>query len=135
MEEIIIEQLIQLFEQDQTLQLSYIDEDYGQLEMIDQEHRDSYPITFPALLIDIPATQWSNLAGLSQSGQATLVVKLLIDCYHDTHARSQSKEHIFNRAEKRRRVHEIIMGEAAQQAAPFIRQSSRFYTANHGIKV
>ena len=31
-----------------------VDEDYGQLEMLDQENRDSYPLVFPAVLIDAP---------------------------------------------------------------------------------
>ena len=31
-----------------------VDEDYGQLEMLDQENRDSYPLVFPAVLHRCP---------------------------------------------------------------------------------
>ena len=33
--------------------LSLVDEDYGQLEAIDKEDVDTYPVTFPCVLIDI----------------------------------------------------------------------------------
>ncbi len=34
-----------------------IDEDYGQLQILEQEGRDSYPLVFPAILIDAPIRQ------------------------------------------------------------------------------
>ena len=50
-------------------ELSMVDEDYGQLEMINREDRDTYPITYPAVLIDASNVSWSNIAGrLSASG-------------------------------------------------------------------
>lgn len=52
----LLQDLINLFGQEMP-ELSTIDEDYGQLEMIDQEGRDTYPLTYPALLIDAPDTQ------------------------------------------------------------------------------
>ena len=45
------------------MELGTVDEDYGQLEMLDQEDRDSYPLVFPAVLVDAPDTLWSNIAG------------------------------------------------------------------------
>lgn len=35
-----------------------VDEDYGQLEALDDEYIDMYPLTFPAILIDLPGTDW-----------------------------------------------------------------------------
>ena len=35
-------------------EIKVVDEDYGQLEMIDMTDRDTYPLTFPAVLIDAP---------------------------------------------------------------------------------
>ncbi len=50
--------------------LSLVDEDYGQLENIDDtdDERQMYPITFPCVLIDAPETEWSNLAPGIQKG-------------------------------------------------------------------
>lgn len=55
-----------------------VDEDYGQLEMLD-DSRDSYPLMFPAVLIDSPETSWENIGGLSQKGLCTVSVRLCID--------------------------------------------------------
>lgn len=49
-----------------------VDEDYGQLEMLD-DSRDSYPLIFPAVLIDAPETSWENIGGLSQRDSALSV--------------------------------------------------------------
>ena len=38
--------------------LSLVDENYGQLENIDQANTDMYPITFPAVLIDLQEASW-----------------------------------------------------------------------------
>ena len=62
--------------------LSLVDEDYGQLEAIDKEDMDTYPVTFPCVLIDIPETEWSNLSGKSQKGKTKVNVRLVIDCYN-----------------------------------------------------
>ena len=49
-------------------ELSTIDEDYGQLEMINQENRDTYPLTYPAVLIDASEVMWSNIAARKHGG-------------------------------------------------------------------
>lgn len=47
-----------------------VDEDYGQLEALDDENVDMYPLTFPAVLIDLPGTEWSDAGDLSQRSAA-----------------------------------------------------------------
>lgn len=116
-------------------ELSTIDEDYGQLEMIDQQNRDTYPLTYPAVLIDAPDVVWSNIAGLSQKGDATIRVKLIIDCYDDTHYGSTTTDRISQRAAMRRKVHKLLQGYRVNNETTLIRTNSRFYTWNHGIKV
>lgn len=76
-----------------------VDEDYGQLEMLD-DSRDSYPLIFPAVLIDAPETSWENIGGLSQKGLCTVSVRLCIDCYDDTHYNSGTTGKILSREEK-----------------------------------
>lgn len=130
----LLQDLINLFGA-QMPELSTIDEDYGQLEMIDQEGRDNYPLTYPAMLIDAPDTQWNNIAGLSQKGTATIRARLIIDCYDDTHHGSGTTDLIAERAELRQKVHKLLQGYRVDEASTLIRTSSRFYTWDHGIKV
>lgn len=116
-------------------ELQVVDEDYGQLEAIGQESQDMYPLTFPAVLIDAPSADWTNIGGLSQKGNAMVRVKLIIDCYDDTHHRSDTTHLIALREEKRRELHKLLQGHRIGEDSALIRTNSRFYTANHGIKV
>lgn len=116
-------------------QLKVVDEDYGQLEMLDQEDRDTYPLTFPAVLIDAPEVSWSNLGELGQKGDATVRARLIIDCYDDTHATSETEGRIQEREEMRRRLFLLLQGHRIDGESVLIRTYSRFYTFNHGIKV
>ena len=116
-------------------ELSMVDEDYGQLEMINREDRSTYPVTFPAVLIDAPDVAWSNIAGLSQKGDATIRVRLIIDCYDDTHYGSTTTDLISERAALRAKLHRLLQGYRIEGTDQLIRQSSRFYTWDHGIKV
>ncbi|MEA4949709.1 MAG: hypothetical protein VB068_08690, partial [Petrimonas sp.] len=51
-------------------EIALIDEDYGQLTLNSEE--DTYPVTFPCILIGIRGAQdWKNLAGKSQKGDVT----------------------------------------------------------------
>ncbi len=116
-------------------QMRTVDEDYGQLEMLEQESRDTYPLVFPAVLIDAPDAQWENIAGLSQKGLATVRIKLCIDCYDDTHYGSGTVEKIAERESMRRELHSLLQGYRADGHSALIRTSSRFYTFGPGIKV
>ena len=115
--------------------LEVVDEDYGQLEALDQESKNMYPLTFPAVLIDAANVEWSNIGGLNQKGTATVKVKLIIDCYDDTHHNSGTTHLIARREEKRRELHKLLQGYRIAEESPLMRTNSRFYTANHGIKV
>ena len=130
----LLQNLIKLFG-DQMPELCTVDEDYGQLEMINQENRDTYPLTFPAVLIDAPDVSWSNIAGQSQKGLATIRVKLIIDCYDDTHYGSTTTDLIEERAAMRRKVHKLLQGYRINGETELNRSNSRFYTWDHGIKV
>ena len=116
-------------------ELSYVDEDYGQLEMINQENRNTYPLTYPAALIDAPDVVWSNIQGLSQKGTCTIRVKLIVDCYDDTHHGSGTTGLIAQRAALRKKLHKLLQGYRIEGTTELIRTSSRFYTWDHGIKV
>lgn len=115
-------------------ELKVVDEDYGQLEALAQESTDQYPLTFPAVLIDAPTTAWSNIGGISQKGTAIVRVRLIIDCYDDTHGTSGTTYLIAQREAKRRELHKLIQGHRID-GDDLIRTESRFFTAAHGIKV
>ena len=115
--------------------LSLVDEDYGQLEAIDKEGMQTYPVTFPCVLIDMPETEWSNLSGKSQKGKTKVNVRLVIDCYDDTHYGSGTMEAMQDRAEMVSDLHKFLQCFRPDGDGELIREKSRFYTWSHGIKV
>lgn len=111
-----------------------VDEDYGQLEMIDMTDRETYPLTYPACLIDAAECAWTNVEGVSQRGTLQVRIRLIIDCYDDTHYRSGTVDKIRERAAIRQELHKLLQGHR-YEGQELIRTNSRFYTQNHGIKV
>lgn len=120
---------------EQMPELSMVDEDYGQLENLEDDNRDMYPITFPAVLIENTETEWSNLAGRSQKGDAMFRVRLIIDCYDDTHAECGTQYAVEEREDMRSRLHTILQGFRPVDDGVLIRKRSKFFTWYHGIKV
>lgn len=117
--------------------LALVDEDYGQLENIDDsdDDRQMYPISFPCVLIDAPETEWSNLAPGVQKGVCTVRLRLCIDCYDDTHYGSDTTGRITERDAMRHELHAVIQNFRPADDGALVRTASRFYTFNHGIKV
>ena len=120
---------------EQMPELSMVDEDYGQLENLEDDNRDMYPITFPAGLIENTETEWSNLSGRSQKGDALFRVRLIIDCYDDTHAECGTQFAVEEREDMRSRLHTILQGFRPVDDGVLIRKRSKFFTWYHGIKV
>ena len=120
---------------EQMPELSMVDEDYGQLENLEDDNRDMYPITFPAVLIENTETEWSNLSGRSQKGDALFRVRLIIDCYDDTHAECGTQFAVEDREDMRSRLHTILQGFRPVDDGVLIRKRSKFFTWYHGIKV
>lgn len=116
-------------------ELMLVDEDYGQLENLDDEGRQMYPLTYPAVLVEPSRIDWSHLQGDSQKGEATIRVRLIIDCYEDTHAGSASRAYIRLREEMRGKLHGLLEGYRPLNDGGLMRKSSTFFTFNHGIKV
>lgn len=61
--------------------VSLVDEDYGQL----QTEEDHYPVTFPAVLINMEGVAWETITDEYLRGTFTITIKLCLDCYDDTH--------------------------------------------------
>lgn len=115
--------------------LSVIDEDYGQLENIDEENVDMYPLTFPAVLVETTRATWDNTAALAQRGTASVRVRLVVDCYDDTHIGSTTEDKITEREELRRALYKALQGFRPSPEGAMIRTESKFFTWKHGIKV
>ena len=48
-------------------EIAYIDEDYGQLEGMNSENEDFYPVTFPCVLVGNTEADWKDI-GLGKPG-------------------------------------------------------------------
>lgn len=116
--------------------LSLVDEDYGQLEALDEADRDTYPLTYPAVLIDLEGVDWEQLEGDTQFGTLRLRARLILDCYDDTHSTSGTLARITERAALRAEMHALLEGfRVTPEASGLVRTESRFWTQRHGIKV
>ena len=116
-------------------EIPYVDEDYGQLEAIDNDNVDTYPVVFPCVLINTDSVDWSSLSAKSQKGNAHICVRLCIDCYDDTHFASGTTEKIKERSELVHSLHAALQTYRPLSVGALIRTKSKFYTWSHGIKV
>lgn len=118
-----------------------VDEDYGQLEMLyrDDEDSDTYPLTFPLVLIELPETRWTTFGGAFgkvQGGVQTVSVRLALDCYDDTHYASGTAGHAEERAAMVHELHSLLQGWMPEGgSSPLNRTGSRSQTLTKGIKV
>lgn len=111
--------------------LSLVDENFGQL----QTDEDTYPVTFPCVLIDAPAVEWENLNNRAQRGQCTLTVTLVIDCYDDTHYGSRTEGKIAERQRLASELNGLLHLQKPQGATgPMMRKKSRNYNLPGGVK-
>lgn len=133
----ILTSIIERLEDNRTaLGLSYIDEEYGQVDILDDESRETYPVTFPAVLIDAQGVQWQDLGNGMQKGSALVNVNVYIDCYDDTHAYSTTISKVDDRIATVRGVNALLQGWEPDGAAGSLRRvSSATSTNNHGIKL
>lgn len=117
--------------------ISTVDEDTGQLEALADEGRDGYPLTFPAVLINIDSIDWSNMAEGGQIGQANIRVRLLIDCYDDMHAGSglEGQKKAGERQALVHYLHALLNGFRPLGLEGLTRSRSAYSPGLHNIKV
>ena len=116
-------------------ELSYVDEDYGQLEALQQPDTDTYPLTFPAVLINTEGVDWSSISDGAQTGVGTVRVRLLIDCYDDMHAGSNTTNKAADRQAVVHRLHTILEGHRPNEEGALTRTSSKNMVGFRGIKI
>lgn len=117
--------------------LSYIDEEYGQVDILDDDTRDTYPVTFPAVLVDCQGESWNQLGNHQQKGDATINVNIYLDCYDDTHAYSGTIEKVAERMALVRSVTELLQEwrPLPNVSGVLKRTNTQTSTNNHGIKL
>ena len=116
--------------------LSLVADDCGQLET----QEDTYPVTFPCVLVGNTDTDWQDLDedSYSQRGTATISVRLAIDCYDDVHVGSTQEHSIYERLQLAQDIHKAIQGiefDVCKNVWPLSRIKSRDYTLPGNIKV
>lgn len=131
MEELLLKMLQHIKEE--IPELSYIDEDTGQLET----NEDTYPVTFPCVLIGNTEIGWKDLSySGAQKGDGSIVVRLAIDCYDDTHIGSTQEDSIIERQQFAKRIFRALQCEQlCEGVSPLSRIKSRDYTLPGNIKV
>lgn len=116
--------------------LSLVAEDCGQLET----QEDTYPVTFPCVLIGNTDAEWEDLedSGSSQRGTATVTVRLAIDCYDDVHIGSTQEYTIYERLQLAHDIQaslQALQFEETPDVLPLSRIRTRDYTLPGNIKV
>lgn len=136
MEELYTELIEYLERHYDDLGLSTLDEDYGQLEaMLNGE--DTYPITFPALLISVGETTWETVKAPEQRGTIIITTRLAFDCYDDTHYGADQRQYARERIKTAGDLHKLLQccRPEAMGAGPLVRFASRTVALPRGIKV
>ena len=115
-------------------ELSYIDEDYGQLEPT--EDQDNYPVTFPCVLIGNTESDWNDIGYGVQKSESLVTVRLAIDCYDDTHYTSGTYQKVRERQLKAKELYKTLQGfQCTEEATQLFRVKSRDYSLPGNIKV
>ena len=104
--------------------LSYIDEDYGQLEAGAEE--DHYPVTFPCVLIGNAESDWNDLGYGVQKSESLITIRLAIDCYDDTHYTSGTYDKVRERQLKAKELYKALQEfQCTEETSPLVRVKGR----------
>lgn len=130
MEELFIK-ILQLITEEMP-ELSLVDEDYGQLET----EEDTYPVTFPCVLIGNVEVDWNDIGMGTQKGVVKMSARLAIDCYDDTHYGSGTEDKVAERLQMANKLYTSLQCfRPLSDMGPMYRTKTRFYAMPGGIKV
>ena len=88
---------------------------------------------------DADVVEWQTLGGAGgymQKGTVSVIVRLAVDCYDDTHYTSGTADKAAGRMERAKEVDALLqMYKPECCQTPLVRKRSRFHTMPRGIKV
>jgi len=120
---------------DNVPELSLIDEDYGQLQAL-LNGEDTYPVTFPSVLIGDIKVKWKNTTPQVQQGEASVTIRLACDCYHDTHYGSGTEEKVRERLQLDNKIYKLLQGYRVNRDMGRLKRSETIhFSLPGGIKV
>lgn len=120
--------------EEKTEGLNCIDEDYGQLEAVETAE-DTYPVSFPCLLVSIPEIEWANLDGVSQRGIGTVLIRLAMDCNDELISGNDAAANAMERMRFANGIHRTLQGFAPSSTTRLSRSKSGMYSLPGDIKV
>lgn len=116
-------------------ELSLVDEDYGQLQAL-LNGEDTYPVTFPCVLIGDIKMKWKNTTPFIQQGEGTITVRLAFDCYDDTHYGSGTEDKIRERLQLEKKLYKLLQGwRLNKEMGRLKRADSTQFSLPGGVKV
>lgn len=119
---------------DQVPEIKYIDQNMGQY--LNEEFRKQ--MLFPALLIDFPTEDFSEMQGLNQFADITIVVTLFYDVWDHTNSLTplNIKQAGLKYLEIDQKVYMALQGFNTDFCEPLIRRQSKNHNANEtGLRV
>jgi hypothetical protein len=116
--------------EEQVPELATIDMDWGQLD----EPAESYPVTFPCVLIDVPDISYERTGCKAQPGLAQVRITVGIEVIEDTHSGSGTAADAVERLKIAEKAHKALKGWDADGFDP-LERVNRNIRNMYGIKV
>ncbi len=117
-------------------EIQFIDQDLGQLGQVGENGR--LPLAFPAVLIDFPNTDYSELSTSAQLGNVPITFQLIFDNYSQTwhKAPEEVKAKGLEYLDIEQRLHNCINGWYLNYFTPLIRTNVKGQNNNDiGLRV
>ena len=117
-------------------EIKYIDQDLGQLGQVGENERP--PISYPAVLIDFPNTDYSDLSSGAQLGAVPISFQLIFAPYSQTWQKAPTtvKEKGLEYLETEQKLHQALQNWSLDYFAPLTRTSVKSQNNNDlGLRV
>ena len=92
-------------------ELRWIDWEQGQIDM---NLEKTYPLQFPAVLIDFTNINWSSIKHGVQDGEVTVLIKVVFDIYEDLNNHAPDRDMALSRLELLKKIHKALHNFAGE---------------------
>lgn len=111
--------------------LKTIDVEDGQLD----DRENAFPITYPAVFINVTDAVWSDVSRLAQMGEVTIDVSVAIQLNHRTKQGSPDMAKLASQLLLMREVNVALHGWAGADMSRLTRTRSQIRLSKQGVKV